>query len=132
MMYMDIQRIARLPGAVRGAAHDDRLGVCVEVQRLGAVLLAVAAALESSERQLVIDLGARIDPRVAAIQLGGGVLGAVQIGCPRPTSRGRTAQSLASASASSRSATRQIGRAGPNTSSRAIGESLGGSRITVG
>ena len=39
---------------------------------------------------------------------------------------------LASSSASSRSRTRQMGSAGPKTSSVAIGESCGGSTTTVG
>src|SRR3979411_2594631 len=54
----------RAPRASSGS-HHHRLGLRVVVEGLLAVLLAVAARLPPSERQLVVDLGARVDPGVA-------------------------------------------------------------------
>src|SRR5438270_13658153 len=56
---------ARASGS-RPAEHD-RLRLGVEVERLLAVLLAVAAGLPAAERKLVVDLGARVDPGVAGL-----------------------------------------------------------------
>src|SRR3954467_14393048 len=66
----------------RACPDHDGLRVRVVVERLGAVLLAVAAALQPAERQLVVDLGARVDPRVAAVELGGGALRALEVARP--------------------------------------------------
>src|SRR4051794_32380721 len=62
--------------------NDDRLRVRVEVERLRAVLLAVAAGLQPAERQLVVDLRARVDPGVTAVELGRGAFGAIQVARP--------------------------------------------------
>src|SRR5262245_43874992 len=61
------------------AFDDDRLGVGVVVKRFGSMLLTVAARLQASERQLVVDLGGRVDPRVSAVKLGGDPLGGLQV-----------------------------------------------------
>src|SRR5581483_9328006 len=54
--------------------HGLRLGV--EVERLLTVLLAVAAGLPAAERELVVDLRARVDPGVAGLDAGGRLAGA--------------------------------------------------------
>src|SRR4051812_45582309 len=54
-------------GSSGPAAQHDRLRLRVEVERLLAVLLAVAAGLPAAERQLVVDFGARVDPGVAGL-----------------------------------------------------------------
>src|SRR3954447_10074074 len=64
-----------------GLEHH-RLEVGVVVQRLGAVLLAEPAALDAAERQLVVDLGRRVDPRVAAVELRWGTAGAGDVARP--------------------------------------------------
>src|SRR5580704_14820244 len=66
-------------------AEHHRLRLGVEVERLLAVLLAVAARLPAAERELVVDLGARVDPRVAGFDAGGGLAGPLEI-C-RPDAR---------------------------------------------
>ena len=55
------------------------------------MLLAVPRGLQPAERQLVVDLRARVDPRVAAVELGGGALGAVQVAASTRSTRARTA-----------------------------------------
>src|SRR5690348_1808013 len=49
------------------ARDDDGLRLGVEVERLLPVLLAVPAGLPAAERQLVVDLRPRVDPRVAGL-----------------------------------------------------------------
>src|SRR5437763_6633177 len=63
-------RAGRLPAPDH---HRLRLGVVVE--RLFAVLLAVAARLPASEGKLVVDLRARVDPGVAGLDPGCGLAG---------------------------------------------------------
>src|SRR5919109_716647 len=52
---------------LRAAAQHDGLGLGVVLEGLLAVLLAVAAGLPAAERELVVDLRARVDPRVAGL-----------------------------------------------------------------
>src|SRR5438445_11995197 len=63
--------------SLRHATDYDRLRLGVEVERLFAVLLAVAARLPAAERQLVVHLRAGVDPGVAGLDSLGGLAGAV-------------------------------------------------------
>src|SRR5437764_15429028 len=73
------------PGAARnlspGPQHD-RLGLRVVVEGLLAVLLAVAARLPAAERQLVVDLGPRVDPGVAGFDAGCRLACSLQVAGP--------------------------------------------------
>src|SRR5207302_916369 len=66
----------------RLAAVDDGLCLRVEVERFFAVLLAVAACLPTTERELVIDLRPRVDPRVASLDPLGGRTRPLQVPSP--------------------------------------------------
>src|SRR5580704_4025722 len=71
--------------------QHDRLGLRIEVERLLAVLLAVAARLPAAERELVVDLRTRVDPGVARLDAGRGFAGSSQVFRPdgRPESERR-------------------------------------------
>src|ERR1700733_15129704 len=63
-------------------SEHDRLRLGVEVERLLAVLLAVAAGLPAAERELVVHLGPGVDPRVARLDAPGGLACAREISRP--------------------------------------------------
>src|ERR1700760_718763 len=62
--------------------EDNGLGLRVVVEGLDPVLLAVAAGLPAAEGQLVVHLGARVDPRVPRLDALGGVPRAAQVAGP--------------------------------------------------